>query len=349
MVTSTPSKLFKLKKWLTLPEAAKHLSVVCGEEVAIADILRLALDGYLTLSVNFVNKAHARPGQVVGEEGIIWYEFSPIWRGLIPDLPSEDKDLPLEIPKSLYIEDGKYLNLEEKVVSIDDIWDLPMIGNEQIDIEHEYQRLTGGPSVDLIGLDGAFVQKNSGEMYQLQESFDDHYGHKAARQAQSEKIRRLKLNKTNNKRKEQLLKLREEKLKKLNDIYEKWMRYDQYYPAGGLPSNCVLVVRTDALRDFEQFLSDSENESKAPSSSVKPHGNTERFAQNREQVLGAALSVLTRWPELCQNSSGKVEATKLANLIDEKALLFWPETGTPPLGRGKMEREISKWINKTGK
>ena len=45
------SKLFKLKEWLTVSEAAKHLSVLFGEEVAESDLLRLGLDGNLDLSV----------------------------------------------------------------------------------------------------------------------------------------------------------------------------------------------------------------------------------------------------------------------------------------------------------
>ncbi len=65
MIKPTPSKLFKLKEWLTLPETARHLTGICGEEVSEADILRLALDKLLNLSVNFVNTAHATPGEVV--------------------------------------------------------------------------------------------------------------------------------------------------------------------------------------------------------------------------------------------------------------------------------------------
>jgi hypothetical protein len=79
------------------------------------------------------------------------------------------------------------------------------------------------------------------------------------------------------------------------------------------------------------------------------HGNAERFAKNREQVLGAAIHVITHWPEKCRNSSGKFEATKIANIIDSKSGLFWPDTGEPPLNRQKIEREISKWINSTVK
>ncbi len=66
------SKLFKLKEWLIIPEAARHLSAVFDEEVNEADILRLALDKHLKLSVNFVNKAYAKRGKVVTLEDTIW-------------------------------------------------------------------------------------------------------------------------------------------------------------------------------------------------------------------------------------------------------------------------------------
>jgi hypothetical protein len=46
------SKLPKLKKWLTVPETAKHLSVILNDEIVEADVLRLALDGYLKLSIS---------------------------------------------------------------------------------------------------------------------------------------------------------------------------------------------------------------------------------------------------------------------------------------------------------
>lgn len=60
--TITDSKLFKLKEWLTVPEAAKYLSLIFGEDVSEAEVLRLCLDGHLKLSVNFVNHAEAKRG-----------------------------------------------------------------------------------------------------------------------------------------------------------------------------------------------------------------------------------------------------------------------------------------------
>ena len=54
------AKLFNLKKWLSISETAQHLSIVFGEKVSEADVLRLALDKRLQLSVYFVNGVLAR-------------------------------------------------------------------------------------------------------------------------------------------------------------------------------------------------------------------------------------------------------------------------------------------------
>ncbi|MBU2648362.1 hypothetical protein KKI24_26890 [bacterium] len=88
------SKLFKLKKWLTLEEAAVHISNVLDEAVTIADLLRFALDGYLTLSVDFVNHTQARKGKWVKTEDVesIWKKYSMN--------TGEKNDLPITFPKN---------------------------------------------------------------------------------------------------------------------------------------------------------------------------------------------------------------------------------------------------------
>ena len=62
-------KIYRLREWLTLDEASGHLSVVLGEPVSVAEVLRLALDRHLTLSVNLVNHAEAKPGARSVAEG----------------------------------------------------------------------------------------------------------------------------------------------------------------------------------------------------------------------------------------------------------------------------------------
>lgn len=347
LVTKSPtSKLFKLKQWLTLHEAAKHLSGICGEEVTEADILRLGLDSHLKLSVYFVNHTYAKMGCVV-------YFDEKKLSGLTSDgiYPEELKwgELPFSgiALMSLKIGANTFINIEENdVQTIGGVWDLPMIGGESLDIEHQWQNLTYGPEVTLQNLNGAFVEGRDGVMCKLQESFD-HNPYKAGSTAQLEILKQYVADNNISKEKtEELFAQHKEDRKKYLENKDSRPKHEDYYPASGLPEDSVLVVRTDALREFEQLISDTDQDKNSP---TKPHGNTEINAQKREQILGAAMSVLANWPEQCRNSAGKFEATKIATRIDEKSLLYWPKTGEPPLSREKMEREISKWIKMAGK
>ena len=63
------SKLFKLKEWLTLDEAANYIAASIGEDVYEKDILRLVLDKHLTLSVDLVNHSQGIKCDLVGPEG----------------------------------------------------------------------------------------------------------------------------------------------------------------------------------------------------------------------------------------------------------------------------------------
>jgi hypothetical protein len=59
------SKVYKLREWLTLGDAARYLSAALGEDLSKADVIRLALDGYLHLSVNVLSPIPARKGSLV--------------------------------------------------------------------------------------------------------------------------------------------------------------------------------------------------------------------------------------------------------------------------------------------
>lgn len=64
-------KLHTLKKWLTVSEAAQHLTTALGELVADADVLRLGLDGHLAISVSFANPTPAIPCTGQAGEAIV--------------------------------------------------------------------------------------------------------------------------------------------------------------------------------------------------------------------------------------------------------------------------------------
>jgi len=252
------SKLFKLKEWLTLEEAANHISNVLGELVTLADIYRLALDKHIKISANFVNGAKARVGKFVKTADV---EFIVIDK--MP-LTEEKLEKPFSMPLNAEIQCSKddWIALDKEVVSIRGLWDLSMIGAERIDIEYYYQQETSGLEVTLQALDGVFL-KQGDVLYQLQTDFDDNeyqQGSKAAKQKLEQYI-------TSNK-------LTDDEIKKLRDEYEaerkkylggkrEFERIPSYYPSGGLDEHdYVLVVKTKEVTRFIQSLEDTPQEAK---------------------------------------------------------------------------------------
>ncbi len=159
-------KLFKVREWLTLEAAARHLTSVCEEEVTVADILQMVIEEKLTLSVNLVNHAKAKLGKVVR-----------LQEAKTKDVPSPIDGTMMRYVGSLFLNKGQPITWETPVVEFDDeistidgVWDLAMVGSERLDIEHLFQQLTGGPDIELVYLDGSFLRKPDGTWAGLQEN-----------------------------------------------------------------------------------------------------------------------------------------------------------------------------------
>lgn len=183
-----------------------------GEDVSGADVLRLALDGHLKISVYFVNRTAAKIGRLVS------YDDAAKRNMVIPGLDGAE----IEIPCGISVREEGYLKLEEKVVQIEGVWDLPMIGGERIEIEKIYHEQIGGPDVELSCIDGTYVERTDGIICQLQQKFSAKF------------------------------------LETLKNITK---HEDKYFPAGGLPDDCLLVIRTDVLREFENYASSFDQSS----------------------------------------------------------------------------------------
>src|SRR5437879_8614704 len=142
-------KLLNLKKWLTLAEATRHLSILFGEDVSEADMLRLALDGHLTLSVYFVNGAPCHRGPVVSTQ----------------DAKRDTKTLdehgrhPIE---GSSIDEDKVIECGTEVGYANGVWDLSMLGAEQSEIENRYQVLTNGPVAESPWWTGPILCREDG-------------------------------------------------------------------------------------------------------------------------------------------------------------------------------------------
>lgn len=268
------SKLLKLKEWLTVEEASKRLSITAGEEVTEADVLRLALDGHLTLSVYFVNHATARMGKFVPLNETKWFFAPPLFhlsgglslteetvshypnhlQQLWRDTPLDQRKDCVPLLASLATEDNRFINLEEEVTTLTGVWDLPFVGCERLDVEHAYQLLTGGPEVTLEGLDGAFVSRDEATVCQLQESWEKN-PYMAGSLAELERLKEaIADGEMPAERVDELL----TKHKKARVLFIEEQRNrtnaQRYHPAGGVPRDSVFVVRTSALRALEEKL-----------------------------------------------------------------------------------------------
>lgn len=292
------SKLLKLKEWLTVDDAARRLSITAGESVTEADILRLALDGHLTLSVYFVNHAYARAGEIVPREQAKTFTSDLGTMGL----PEEPYTVLIGMP----IDENHVLELEQDQklwpVSLQGVWDLPMLGAEALDVEHEFQNLTGGPEVTLHCLEGVFVRNGEGKIFQLQASFEDNEFQRGSRAQLVGLKQKIAEGIIESAEAEKILKEHAQQREKLLERVKSQPRAYNYYPAGVLPSDSVLVVRTNALRDLEtKLLSDDQQEE-------KPLHNSERRSMTQIIAVLASIAKLDLSSPYAANETLRLEA-----------------------------------------
>ena len=260
------NKLLKLKRWITVPDAAKYLSNIFEETVSVADIYYFVLEGKLKLSVDFVNGATAMRGKVIsleetdcsisyrhaktlnqlhsGPYSVFYEKYSKV-KKLYADIPDVEKDNYEIIIYSMMLNENEFIEFQN-VESISGIFDLSMLGAERLDIENEYQNLIGGPEITGVYLDGVFLQDGEGDFYQLQANFKEEYWDKAeSRRKEIVMAATISREACENVQKRH---------KNEREEYEK-----SYYPAGSLDNfEYIYVVRTKALQDFINMINEEE-------------------------------------------------------------------------------------------
>lgn len=163
-------KLFQLKQWLTIRDAAKQLSALLNEDVSEVDLYQLALDEKITISVYFPNGANAKKGRLIQFDDVKWDGFPRLDdceyvkkpNGQVELIHKKTKPL-IHFPDALLIDDdvpvqnARWLRFDRRIFRIDGVWDLAMIGAERIDIERLLLQEISGLSCDSINLEGLFL------------------------------------------------------------------------------------------------------------------------------------------------------------------------------------------------
>jgi hypothetical protein len=237
------SKIFKIKEWLTLDDAANHISNVLGEPISLSDIYKLALDGHLKLSLMFVNGAKAKRVRLVKSEDVEYKQVVP----RMPNVPNGKcfhvpHNAKMQISKDYWIQ-----KVEPELISIGGVWDLAMIGAELADITNRYHQVTSSHTVKIPRFTGHYLQKG-GETYQLQvrqerfpESGEDNASIAPNAQDENERL----------------------SLQDMRLMLKRPYRPPQYSVASKLADyEHTLVIRTSEINRFIQSLEDAPQEAK---------------------------------------------------------------------------------------
>jgi hypothetical protein len=152
-------KLYKLKKWYSIEDAAKRLSVTLGEPVEIQDVRQLMGDGHIAAYWNI----SSRPAREVALATIFHSEGDPLF----------------DLTKSLgSLSDGCERFMTEKLEP-QQPYVQPIEGLFKIDSEaigaarHWLQAIAQGKESENTSLDGAVVIGEDGKQWQLMEHYSD--------------------------------------------------------------------------------------------------------------------------------------------------------------------------------
>lgn len=178
------NKLFKLKKWLSLDGAAKRLSESFGEDVSKIDVIQLALDGHLRLSLRLIRDLYALRWYKKPKDKIEYEEFkyhlgidigghteqpiitrqTPIGRDVIylPEFCEEDERLQLGETAIVFARDlpGR------------EIVDLPITRYSRVFLLQCLDMLSRPEDESPYDTGRLLIQEENGDIWQV-ESYDD--------------------------------------------------------------------------------------------------------------------------------------------------------------------------------
>ncbi|ADI30177.1 hypothetical protein [Methylotenera versatilis] len=140
-------KLFEFKTWLTLDAAAQYLSSILGDSVNSADVLQLGLDGYLKLSVNFLNEVPVKKARLVSREQVVLANTSQI-------------ELKLKANQILTIK-------EDEIILIEGVWNLPMIDGERYLVKQKCHALSTKSNQNEMPTGQLLIEGEDGQLFML--------------------------------------------------------------------------------------------------------------------------------------------------------------------------------------
>ena len=296
------SKILKVKKWIDLNEAAERLSLSLEEHINALDLMELALDGEVTLSVKFPRNELFYIREVAECESKYIDDLEKDFKFHLFAFNKENASKQ-EVEKmrsdfimehyQRYVQAAKKNGADEIHLSYDYfmnelmsikwsnignieimeefVYELPLIGAEKLHIEKLVEINNERHPGTLTSLDSVFLKSKSGKYYILNDRFKD----------ESESDKTPEPNKAP---------------ESLEHILNK-NKYC-YFPAGELPEDVIVGMAPIDLAEFERKLSSSDKD---------------LSLELAVKVLGAVLKEVT-------TKAKKWTQDDLASTIDERKI-----------------------------
>lgn len=157
-------KIYKLKKWLTIDETAQRLSIELGEEVTKADILQLAVEEQLRMSVYIPHDWEGRICDITTDREKADSEYTDVFTSEYGVL---------RFYKYSKCRDSQFIKVNPEIFCVRaGIYELKMIGQEKLDLEYDLRESLNLEQSLVYSLDGFYVQTANGTVIEIQTEFD---------------------------------------------------------------------------------------------------------------------------------------------------------------------------------
>jgi hypothetical protein len=230
-------KLFNLKEWLTVADSARHLTIVFGEDVTEADVLRLALEEKLPISVYFPRPTYARQlieetytgFESVGGEILLASDVLPRTDEYIYKTHTNICGEPFVVTYREIPENSTAYVATDSVVKVLGLWNIYMNFGQRAEIDRQYQKLIGANVLPPDNESNLYISNLSGDLFELVISYE------------------------------------ESKYFDKKEFAKNPVAYGKHYlPLEELPSDSYFVIRTDSLRDFEASINGTSTSPEKP-------------------------------------------------------------------------------------
>lgn len=156
------NKLFQLKKYLSIDDTAKLLSISLGESITNKDILDLILDNHISLKVKATHsKVKAIPLSVY-EPLATMGNLIKIYKSATDDEMIDDVKCGENFTHNIKLKGDKHFIVN---LRLNDYWLFPMIGGNRLAIENYKRKLNGQSSIDSF--DGYIYLKGDNDYCKL--------------------------------------------------------------------------------------------------------------------------------------------------------------------------------------